>query len=62
MSIQVEEGETFKLDELNLSANFDTGNLNPFRHELGLSVQNIEISAPFWEPESAEETPLGLRR
>ena len=57
MSVQVEEGETFKLDELNFAANFDTGNLNPFRHELGLSVQNIEISAPFWEPESAEETP-----
>jgi len=55
MSIQVEEGETFKLDELNLVANFDTGNLNPWRHELGLSVQNIEITAPFWEPESAEE-------
>ena len=57
MSIQVEEGETFMLDELNFAANFDVGNFNPFVHEIGLSVQNIEITAPFWEPESAEENP-----
>mgnify|MGYP003624987991 FL=1 len=56
ISIQVEEGETFLLDELNFSAHFDTGNLNPFASELGLSVQDIEISAPYWEPENNEES------
>ena len=55
ISIQVEEGETFLLDELNFSAHFDTGNFNPFASELGLSVQDIEISTPYWEPENNEE-------
>jgi len=55
ISIQVEEGETFMLDELNFSSNFDTGDINPFASEIGLSVQNIEISAPFWEPEEDYE-------
>jgi hypothetical protein len=55
LSVQVEEGQTFKLDELNFASNFDIGDGNPFHHELGLSVQNLEISAPFWEPEEDYE-------
>jgi len=55
MSIQVEHGESFILDEISFSSHFDIGNINPFAHELGFSIQNMEISAPFWEPEDEEE-------
>lgn len=55
MSIQVEEGQTFMLDELNISSNFDYGATNITAQELGLSLQGIEISAPFWQPEEEEE-------
>ena len=58
MSIQVERGEAFVLDEVNFSSHFDMGNLNPFATELGFSVQHIEINAPFWEPEEDEEEEL----
>ena len=58
LPIQVEIGETFLMDELNFLATFDTGNINPFAHQLGLSVQNVEISLPYWEePEDEEEIP-----
>ena len=56
LPIQVEIGETFLMDELNFLATFDTGNINPFAHQLGLSVQNIEISLPVWE--GPEEEPV----
>ena len=49
LPIQVEIGETFLMDELNFLATFDTGNINPFAHGLGLSVQNVEIALPYWE-------------
>jgi hypothetical protein len=55
MSIQVAHGESFILDEINFSSHFDVGNINPFAHELGFSIQNMEISAPFWDPEEDEE-------
>ena len=55
LPIQVEVGETFLMDELNFLATFDTGNVNPFAHQLGLSVQNVEISLPYWE--EPEEEP-----
>ena len=55
MSIQVEEGQTFMLDEMNIGANFDIGWYDPFAQELGLSLQNIQISAPFYEPEWDDE-------
>ncbi|HIJ10707.1 TPA: hypothetical protein HA278_01490 [Candidatus Woesearchaeota archaeon] len=59
LPIQVEIGETFLMDELNFIATFDTGNINPFAHQLGLSVQNVEISLPYWEePEEEEEIPV----
>jgi len=57
LPIQVEIGETFLMDELNFIATFDTGNVNPFAHHLGLSVQNVEISLPYWEEPEEEETP-----
>ena len=56
MSIQVEEGETFLLDEINISGNFDNSWWNPWgASEVGVSLQGIEISPPFWEPEEEEE-------
>ena len=55
LPIQVEIGETFLMDELNFLATFDTGNINPFAHQLGLSVQNIEISLPYWEESEDED-------
>jgi len=58
LPIQVEIGETFLMDELNFLATFDTGNINPFAHQLGLSVQNVEISLPYWEEPEEEEEPV----
>tara|TARA_R110001592_G_scaffold24629_1_gene94685 strand:+ start:3714 stop:4862 length:1149 start_codon:yes stop_codon:yes gene_type:complete len=56
VSIQVDEGSTFTMDELNISANFDSS-WWPWSgaHELGVALANLEISAPFWEPEYEEE-------
>ena len=44
------------MDELNITANFDSS-WWPWSgsHELGVSLSNLEISAPFWEPEVEEE-------
>ena len=54
LPIQVEIGETFLMDELNFLATFDTGNVNPFAHQLGLSVRDVEISLPYWEEPEEE--------
>jgi len=58
LPIQVEVGETFMMDEFNFVSHFDTGNINPFAHELGLSLKGIEIGVPYWEPleDTTEET------
>lgn len=55
LSIQVEEGQPFTLDTLNFSANFDTGWYDPFKHELGISLQNMTIGQPYYEPTSNDE-------
>lgn len=55
LPLQVEFGHAFTMDEFNFLASFDTGNINPFSHQIGLSVQDITISVPYWEPEPAEE-------
>ena len=55
LPIQVEFGEPFMLDQLNFLASFDTGNINPFAHQIGLSLQGVVINAPLWEPEEEEE-------
>ena len=54
LAIQVEEGQVFKLDELNFVSYFDTGWWNPVSHELGLSLRDIEISQPIYEPYGSE--------
>ena len=55
--LQVNEGETFQIDQLNISGNFDRW--FPFgewgHSEIGVSVSNLEISAPFYEPAEEEE-------
>jgi hypothetical protein len=51
LAIQVDEGETFQLDNINILGNFDTSFWNPFaRQELGVMLNGIEISAPFYNP------------
>jgi len=55
LSVQVEEGMPFMIDELNFMGNFDTGWYDPFHHELGVTLQNIIISQPYYIPASDEE-------
>ena len=50
LAVQVAEGEQFTLDNLNFIGNFDTGWYDPFRHELGISLQDMTIGQPYWEP------------
>jgi hypothetical protein len=55
LSIQVEEGQTFTLDNLNFIANFDTGWYDPFHHELGISLEGMTIGQPYYEPASNDD-------
>ena len=55
LSIQVEEGMPFTLDALNFAASFDTGWYDPFRHELGISLQGMTIGQPYYEHTSNDE-------
>ena len=58
LPVQVEVDKSFMMDEFNFTANFDIGNFNPFAHELGLSLQGIEINPPFYdEPEEIVTEP-----
>tara|TARA_R110002074_G_scaffold27652_7_gene79981 strand:+ start:3766 stop:4947 length:1182 start_codon:yes stop_codon:yes gene_type:complete len=62
LPIQVEFGHNFYMDQFNFVSNFDTGNINPFAHELGISLQGVEIAPPFYEepeeePEPSSEAP-----
>ena len=50
LAIQVEEGRPFMLDELNLYGNFDSGWWNPVHNEVGVSLQDIIISQPHYDP------------
>jgi hypothetical protein len=56
LPVQVEVDQSFVMDEFNFIANFDIGNFNPFTHELGLSLQGIEINPPFYEEHEEEVT------
>ena len=58
LPLQVEFGQPFTMDEFNFLASFDTGNINPFSHQIGLSLQDITISVPYWEPMEEEEDPV----
>jgi hypothetical protein len=57
LAVQVEEGAPFTIDQLNFVSNFDTGWYDPFRHELGISLQNMTISQPYYEPVADAEDP-----
>ncbi len=50
LSVQVEEGMPFTIDELNFVGNFDTGWYDPFHHELGVTLSDLTISQPFFIP------------
>ena len=54
LSIQVEEGQAFTLDNLNFVSNFDTGWYDPFRYELGISLEGMTIGRPYYEPTNDE--------
>jgi len=49
LSIQVEEGEEFQIDTINLLGNFDIGWYDPTHEEVGISVGPIIINRPFYE-------------
>ena len=55
LPLQVEFGRPFTMDQFNLVSNFDIGNVNPFAHDIGLSLQGVTIAVPFWEPEEVVE-------
>jgi hypothetical protein len=55
LSVQVEEGMPFMIDELNFMGNFDTGWYDPFHHELGVTLTDLIISQPFFIPADEEE-------
>jgi hypothetical protein len=57
LSVQVEEGRLFTLDNLNFIANFDTGWYDPFRHELGVSLENMTIGQPYYIPADGGDEP-----
>jgi len=57
LSVQVEEGMPFKIDELNFVGNFDTGWYDPFHHQLGVTLSDLTISQPFFIPSETEEAP-----
>ena len=57
LAVQVEEGEPFTIDQLNFVSNFDTGWYDPFRHELGISLEGMTISQPYYEPVADTEEP-----
>jgi hypothetical protein len=42
------------IDQLNFIGNFDTGWYDPFHHELGLSLEGLTISQPYYEPASED--------
>ena len=60
LSVQVEEGMPFMIDQLNFVGNFDTGWYDPFHHELGVTLSDLVISQPFFIPadESDDEEPI----
>jgi|TARA_R110001599_G_scaffold253577_1_gene453829 hypothetical protein len=55
LAIQVAKGEQFTMDSFNFIGNFDTGWYDPFRHELGISLQGVTIGQPYWEPVADQE-------
>ena len=60
LSIQVEEGMPFRIDNLNFLANYDIGWYDPFHYELGVTLNDVTISQPLFlppeeEPEEEEE-------
>jgi hypothetical protein len=54
LSIQVEEGQPFTIDNMNFLGNFDVGWYDPFHHELGITLENLTISQPYYEPASED--------
>lgn len=52
LAIQVPEGDSFMLDQINVIGNFDTSWWNPLaRSEVGVMLNNIQIQPPIYNPE-----------
>jgi len=58
LPVQVEEGETFIIDQINVLGSFDNSITQLTPYTMGVTLENIEISAPFWQPAEEEETPI----
>ena len=58
LPVQVEEGETFIIDQINVLGSFDNSITQLTPYTMGVTLENIEISAPFWQPPEEEETPI----
>ena len=59
LPVQVEEGETFIIDQINVLGSFDNGMTQVTPYTMGVTLENVEISTPFWQPpEEEEEEPL----
>lgn len=54
LSIQVEEGMPFRIDSLNFLGNYDIGWYDPFHYELGVMLNDVTISQPFFLPPDEE--------
>ncbi len=56
LPVQVEEGETFVIDEINVLGSFDNGLTQFTPYTMGVSLGGIEISAPYsWDWEEEED-------
>ncbi len=58
LPVQVEEGKTFVIDQINVLGSFDNGMTQVTPYTMGVSLADIEISAPFWQPPEEEEEPI----
>ena len=57
LSIQVEEGMPFRIDSLNFLGNYDIGWYDPFHYELGVTLNDVVISQPFFLPPEEDPEP-----
>ncbi len=55
LPLQVEEGQTFIIDQINVLGSFDNGMTQVTPYTMGVSLENVEISPPFWQPPEEEE-------
>jgi len=57
LSIQVEDGKPFTMDELFVMGNFDVGWYNPWHRPLGISIMPVTISRPSYAVDPPDIPP-----